>query len=418
VVNARRFTLPSFTAALAVALAVPALASASGSYVSPNPPSAPFDSCAHPRYNSVQAAVEGPGSSITVCAGTYTEQVQIERAVKITAEPGAVLKLPAAPQDSTTPCDTAINPAEFQPNQDELSICSPGKVTITGLTIEALWPAGTCDDSMYGIFVGSGSNLQATGDTIVGAGASPINGCQGGVGIAIGSARTEPSEIATAKLREDNVSGYQKGGITASGEGTTATIEESVVTGAGPSTEIAQNGIQIAFGAVAKIKGGTVTGNECEIASTCGLNGTQSAGTLFFQDGKATSMIGTKLEDNDFGSYFASESSKPTVKPEVKFSHDVFRANRYEGVILDQGSSMLSSSTVAGPGVVGIELLQYAGQSSPVHSKANKIVFEGLEKDIRVYSDKEPGDLRGRLILKNTVVHVIDNESSNFEVVV
>ena len=69
-------------------------------------------------------------TTVKVCAGTYTEQVQITKGVKILAEAGAVLKLPASPANSTTACDTAIE-APYQPNQDEISICTSQTVTIT-----------------------------------------------------------------------------------------------------------------------------------------------------------------------------------------------------------------------------------------------------------------------------------------------
>ncbi len=155
-----RSLVPIFAVAVC-ALALPSMASASTLYVSPSTPGAPFNSCAHPNYSSIQAASAAPSTAITVCPGTYVEQVQITKAVNITAQPGAILKLPASPVNSTTPCDTAIE-APHQPNQDELSICTGGTVSITGLKIEALWPAGTCYDSLYGVFVAGGATLNAT----------------------------------------------------------------------------------------------------------------------------------------------------------------------------------------------------------------------------------------------------------------
>jgi hypothetical protein len=235
-----------------------------------------------------------------ICKGTYTEQVQIEKGVAISGKPGAVLKLPAAPADSTTPCDTAIG-EPFQPNQDELSICTPGVVSISGLKIEALWPAGFCYDSMYGVFIAGGATLKATSDIIDGAGASPIDGCQGGVALQAGSARTEPNEIGHAVLDKVSISGYQKNGINITGAGATGAITSTTVTGAGPTNQIAQNGIEVAFGGVAKVKGGTISGNECEETPACGFTATQSAGILFFLDGPGSSVTKAKINETTSG---------------------------------------------------------------------------------------------------------------------
>jgi len=198
------------SAIAAVAVALPASASAM-SWVSEAKPSAPYDSCTHPAYSHIQQAVESPTTTIHVCPGMYEEQLQIDRAVAIAGE-GATVKLPASPQNSTTPCDTGIT--GYPPNQDAVSICTTGTVSITGLKVEALWPSGTCYESMYGIFVAGGATLKATKVTVDGAGASPINGCQGGVGIEVGTARTEPAEVGHATLNTDTISGYQKNGVT------------------------------------------------------------------------------------------------------------------------------------------------------------------------------------------------------------
>jgi len=61
-------------AALCV-VAVPAAASANTLWVSTHTPSPPFANCEHPGYNSIQAAVNAPGTAIHVCPGTYNEQI-------------------------------------------------------------------------------------------------------------------------------------------------------------------------------------------------------------------------------------------------------------------------------------------------------------------------------------------------------
>ena len=392
----------------ACALAVPALASASTAFVSTNAPSAPYNSCAHPAYNSVQQAVAAPATTVKVCAGTYTEQVQITKGVKIKAEPGAVLKLPASPANSTTACDTAIG-APYQPNQDEVSICTPNPVSISGLKIEALWPAGTCYDSMYGVFVAGGATLKATNVTVVGAGASPINGCQGGVAYEIGTARTEPSEVGNASFKGGSVSGYQKNGITVEGTGSSIAVNGTTVTGAGATPETAQNGIQISYGAAGSIKKATVTGNECD-NSTCGADSQadyQSTGVLFYGAANGSSVTASTINGNDIGVYSESTSETEPSEPassQVLVSGNKLENDRYEGVLVSSGWTTVDKNTIKS-GNVGIQLLQYAGQPYGPKGTGTKDMISGMSKwAVQGYSDNQPSDAFGQFTISSSKV--------------
>ena len=148
-------------------------------------------SCAQPGYTTVQSALNHAGvrAIVHVCAGTYEEQLQIERAVSLLGSGSPVVKLPAAPAESTGACSKALTAAKpDSPAQDIVEVCGTGTVKITGLNIEGPWPAGTCNDNLYGILAGGGVKLKLTSSKVLGAGANPINGCQGGVGIEIGVA--------------------------------------------------------------------------------------------------------------------------------------------------------------------------------------------------------------------------------------
>ena len=124
---------------------------------------------------------------------------------------------------------------------------------ISGLAIEAAWPAGTCDDDLYGVYVGGGASLSLSNSRILAAGAQPINGCQGGIGIEVGTGRTTPAETGTVTLTNDLVEGFQKNGINIIASGSKATLKKVTVKGAGPTSVIAQNGIEIGEGAEATI---------------------------------------------------------------------------------------------------------------------------------------------------------------------
>jgi hypothetical protein len=390
---------------------LPGAASASTTlWVASGPASPPGTSCPQPGYNTIQAAINAAplGATIRVCEGTYTEQLQITHGLKIKAQGIVKVKLPATPANSTTACDTAKGTEKFQPDQDLVVLCGSGGneesvlmegEVAGGLTFEANWPEGTCDESLFGILVAGGSKLNLKNASVVAAGAVPLNGCQGGVGIQVGMAWTEPVETARATLTKARVSGYQKNGITVDGEGSRAIIKKSAVIGAGPTPFIAQNGIQVSNGAYANILSTEVTGNECnDAAAPCGpdsLHETQSTGVLFFCAASGSIVTKSTINENDVGVYYADSSASPPASPQVTVSDDTLNNDRFESVLLDQGSALVNSDHMTG-GNVGVQVLQYAGQSYGDNSTGSGDVFMAMKVwGVQGYSDENPADHPG-----------------------
>lgn len=414
--------LVSATLALAIAFVVaPNQAGAlpSAAWVGTAHASAPGTSCLHPGYNSIQAAINGVanGGTVHVCGGRYVEQIQITRPVTLAGTNGPVIALPAVPANSTTPCDTAI-PGSYQPNQDAISICSVGIVRLSGLSIDAAWPAGTCYDSMYGIFAAGGVNLNLNYVSITAAGARPINGCQGGIGVEIGSARTSPNETAKLTMTNSSVSGYQKNGINIVGAGTAGHITTTSVTGAGPTDQIAQNGIEVAFGGLGMLSGDTISGNECDVV-VCGpdpLNDTQSTGVLFYGAAPSSSLATSTLIANDIGVYYLADPSAPISKTATVIRGNKVTSNRYEGVCLDQGFANVNGNTYSG-GRIGLSIIQYSGQTfGSTYSVSNEIMSSQTVAAVEVDSDNAEDDQPGKATLSNVAVHggAVVNNSSNF----
>ncbi len=411
----------------AIAMVGAASASAATLYVSNAAPVVGGGrSCAQPDYSSIQAAITigGPGAKISVCPGTYTEQLTITGPLKLSAADGpgtATVAMPAIPAVSTTKCDKL----GIEPQMDEVSICTSGTVSITGLSIDAVVPLETCADGLYGIFVGDGGTLDATDVTVDGASTS-VNedkGCQHGVAIEVGLI-SKPLGVGNAVLKDVTVYGYEKNGPTVSEVGSTLSVTGSTVTGEGPSPYIAQNGIQVAFGGEGTIKSSTVSGNECSLPGTCSSSNleSQATGVLFYEATPGSSVSKSTLEENDIGAYYDSTSATQPPSPEVTFTKDVLTSNRYEGFLLEQGKALLSKDTINGSGDVGIELVQYEGQTLASQSSAvSTKVEDQTEAGIRVLSDNKPGDIKGSFeFAKGTFsgdATVLDNESSDFEVV-
>ncbi len=416
-------------------LAAPSVASATGGttyWVNNAVPTVAGNgtSCSSPGYGTIQAAINAeqhtPSGTILVCPGTYAEQDQVTGSTNLTitsadAHLGVVLTLPATPANSTTSCDTATGTGAYQPDQDGFAVCGSAgtHVTASNLTFDYSWP-NVCDDSLYGILVGGKSTLKLTHSAIV-AGGVPISdsdaGCQGGIGIQVGMAWTTPNEAGHATISNDTISGYQKNGVTFDGQGTTATMWQDSVEGAGATTATAQNGIQVSNGALATITKVTVSGNECNVAS-CGSNALsdyQAAGVLFYGAKKGSLLTDSTIADNDMGVYYASSAATLPAHPEVAVTFDTLTDNRYEGFVFDQGHAALANTKIRG-GDVGVLFLQYDGQSYGDFSQVTTTNIRGQTvAAVQVLSDQAPtGDKHGSVTFTNCPISgaVLSNSSS------
>lgn len=112
--------------------------------------------------------------------------------------------------------------------------------------------------------------VNVTGSAIHDIGESPLDGSQHGNAIYF---RALGTGTASGTIAGNTLTNYQKGGITTNGS-VSATISNNVVTGQGPVAYIAQNGIQVGYGAKATVTGNTVSGNAYtgpNLASSAGI---------------------------------------------------------------------------------------------------------------------------------------------------
>ena len=174
--------------------------------------------------------------------------------------------------------------------------------SVTNITVTASGLADACDESnpdtrLRGIlFAGAGGSI--TNSTVTGV-RQGHSGCQEGNGIEV---RNEPFDNTgtdvVVTISGNTVSDYQKNGITANGS-VAATISGNVVTGDGPITYIAQNGIQVGFGATAIVRSNTVSGNNYTPTSyvACGV-------LLYQADGvkaSANNVFGNEKDNCNYG---------------------------------------------------------------------------------------------------------------------
>src|ERR1700677_4924535 len=406
------------TVALAV-VALPATASAKKAkpvvWVSAEPVSAPHNSCADPGYNSIQQAISDTDATVEVCGGTYEEQLTIERPVSVIGN-GATIKLPATPLKLETPCDEASEAADGLEDQELISICTKGDVSINEVTADAIWPGQpigateSCAYNLAGILVAGEADLNLTESTGIGAAPTPLNGCQYGDAVQVGLSYTSPIEVGKATIDTDVVKGYQKNGITVEGAGSSANISETRVTGAGKTAVIAQNGIGVQLGAKAKISTSVVKANECENA-TCGadpLTAYQAEGVYFYGAAEGSSISGSYLSENDAGvENFDTSATAPT-SPQVLLASDTITHNRYEDVLLNQGWASIKGGTIS-DSPVGVDALQIGegpgAQAYGPKGSVSHVTFTGLtEWAVLGDSDNAAGDKPGYVATKGSAV--------------
>ncbi len=249
-------------------------------------------------YTSIQAAINDvavvDGWTVYVEAGTFTEQVTITKSITLQGSGAGVTTIQAP--ISLTP--------DANGQRSIVTVTGSGIVAeISGFTVTGPGPTG-CGSLHYGIFVNGGATADIHDNEVTDIGDNTPSGCQNGVAIRVGSATLGSG---TATIENNTVTDYQKGGIVVSGDGSYADVLDNIVTGDGPTGVIAQNGIQVSYGATANVTGNTVTGNQYT------GSGWASSGILIYDSGATVNVTDNVVDNNDFGvAVIASSSSNVT----------------------------------------------------------------------------------------------------------
>ena len=175
-------------------------------------------------------------------------------------------------------------------------------VDVSGANYFGILVAGDIVDSSDHSVSPGATSVDVTNSTITNIGENPFNGSQHGVAIYYHAFATGSS--ATGTISGNTASKYQKGGIVVNGPGSSASVSGNTVTGQGPVDYIAQNGIQIGFGAAGQIMRNTVTGN-----SYTGQNDASSAGVLIYGGCDYPMVTGVQIVKNAIGSTIAADGN-------------------------------------------------------------------------------------------------------------
>ena len=148
-------------------------------------------------------------------------------------------------------------------------------------------------------------------------------GCQSGLGIFVQSGNGRRSRV---DISDSSVHDYQKNGITANEAGTEVNISGNTVTGIGPTPQIAQNGIQLAFGAKGTVEGNSVINHVyslCTSANNCSFS---SSNILIFE-GNNVRVVGNNLGNSQVNVYYGGN------RGEVR-NNTIFQSPSLDGIDL------------------------------------------------------------------------------------
>lgn len=256
--------------------------------------------CPNAAFSHIQDAIDAasPGAVIHVCKGTYVEQLSIHKSLTIDADSGAAL-VPAAMQQN------AASLLDGSPFATAILVADTTDVSIAGLIVDGVNNAvSQCSPRLFGMtFQNASGEIKrvAIRNFRLGTG---LEGCQSGTGILVQSGG---GGISKVEIEKSAIHDFQKNGITANEVGTRVSIYGNVVTGIGPTSGAAQNGIQVGFGAGGTISRNAVTNNVrslCTAVETCravatNILVTESDGVEVVDNSVGISQVGIFLLGND-----------------------------------------------------------------------------------------------------------------------
>ncbi len=275
--------------------------------------------CATISYALSQAPA---GARIRVAAGTYHEQLNITKSVTIigkspkttTIEPATVVQNDVEP-DSSTPQFAIVDVHNPSQNVTNVNI---ENLTVNGAAAGAS-SFNSCSDNFPGVYYHNASGLLKRVHVINLQEAPALTptslfGCQTGVGMGV-LVHADSGFASNVAMKYVIVNKYQKGGILCFDLGTVCSLGHVAVTGIGPTTLTAQNGVQIwgtgSFSFVhSKVSDNTYSGPSGPASAT---------GLLIINAGKVSVRNNTVMA-NDVDVYALEDAAYGLVAPKGAWS--------------------------------------------------------------------------------------------------
>jgi hypothetical protein len=317
------------------------------------------DAAADTPYTTVSQAVAdaSPGDKIVVCPGIYNEQVIISFNLTLSGRGDATLK-PSPMVANSTSLSSGLDIAAVILVEDTAT-----NVVIEQLTIDGSGnsPSSGCGDpNPIGIYYRNGSgSVKNVAVRHMKLSNPAHHGCQVGLGIFAQSNSAGTSQLT---VTGSSVHDYQKNGITGNGENTTLTATNNSVSGWGATPSIAQNGIQIGFGAAGTIKENRIVDHfysQCSVITDPACANGSSSGVIVYAAADGVLVNGNVVGTSQTGVFLGGDGVSTFTNSGTVSSNKIQNTIVYDGVaIIGDTNSVISNyltdSDEAGIFVLGL----------------------------------------------------------------
>ncbi|HAJ38295.1 MAG TPA: hypothetical protein DCL15_21700 [Chloroflexi bacterium] len=262
--------------------------------------------------DAVADASTQDGDTLTADARIFVEQVSVSKSITLTgAGIGAsIIQAPTSLSPASGAALLTISGEGVAAHVSNFTLAGPGD--------------SVCGTLRAGIAVQGGAQAEIHHNEIREMRNEPLQACTQGVGIAVGN--TSLASPGAATIVDNYITGYQKAGVVVSGAGAHATLTGNRIEGAGPTSVLVQNGVQVSYGATATITGNTITGHAFTPFSLV------STGILLYRADADTD--GNLLRDNQVGIYLV-DSSGIHERNTISVTTATLASPSYWGIIVD-----------------------------------------------------------------------------------
>lgn len=301
-------------------------------------PSAPGSSCSDPGYKSIQAAINAADDDdkIFVCQGTYTEQLDINgKSLKIRARDNV--------EDVIVQSPDVLNSIGGLKSIVTIRGSSSDEVKFKGFTVRGGIPG--CNTIDAGFFVRDSAKGIIALNHIEDVRNQPFaGGCGTASAVRIGSDALGTSGQAT--VVNNDISGYQRAGVTVDRHDTSVYVRRNDVQGEGDTDELVQVGIEVINEARGRVQNNTVHDN------VYGPNDAHAVGILLQNDPDDSLVSDNEAYDNDDNIAAISVDSTDLV-----IRNNDVHDGQYDGIsLLDVNEALVEDNTVDGNGRDGIRV--------------------------------------------------------------
>ncbi|MDZ4713708.1 MAG: right-handed parallel beta-helix repeat-containing protein [bacterium] len=284
-------------------------------------------------YGQIQRSIDDASATnvLNVSAHTFTEQVEIHKALTLAGQ-GSGLTTIVSPNTLPLFFVTGANN-----NRAVVYVHDTSGVTIKNLTVDGAGK-GNANYRFIGIgYRNAGGTVRDC--EIKSIRETPMNGNQHGVGI---YAFDDNGTARALNVLHNTIYDFQKNGTSLSGVNLTTVVDSNTVTGSGPINFIAQNGIQVGFGAKGSIKNNKVSNINFTMltAASCGI--------LIYQPSDTVVVSGDTVSNCQTGVYMQDGNVNLTNSRITNSTGSMGATPNWWGVISEKGTFKITGNTING----------------------------------------------------------------------